>query len=125
MARLGPADDDWHAREHFGPISFLIEVPSAREGIAQMGASMRANGALTAAFWTADDALAAQAEDEAARAGVNSATNLSGDALVNFSAAFSDFHGTGANRACSASLTDGAFVAPRFFVAQGRRPLTA
>ena len=123
VARLTPAQDDWHQREHFGPIAFLIEVSSAEEGLGEMARCMSKCGALTAAVWTDNDRLAAQVEDVAARAGVNSATNLSGDALVNFSAAFSDFHGTGANNACSASLTDGAFITPRFFVSESRRPL--
>jgi len=41
--------------------------------------------------------------------------------FVNQSAAFSDFHGTGANPAANAALTDGAFVASRFRVVQSRR----
>jgi hypothetical protein len=41
--------------------------------------------------------------------------------FVNQSAAFSDFHGTGANPAANAALTDSAFVAGRFRVVQNRR----
>jgi hypothetical protein len=40
--------------------------------------------------------------------------------FVNQSAAFSDFHGTGANPAANASLTDAAYVANRFRVVQHR-----
>ncbi len=47
--------------------------------------------------------------------------NLTGQVFVNQSAAFSDFHGTGANPAANASFTDGAFVANRFRVVQSRR----
>ena len=39
---------------------------------------------------------------------------------VNQSAAFSDFHATGANPAANAALTDAAFVASRFRVVQSR-----
>jgi hypothetical protein len=42
---------------------------------------------------------------------------------VNQSAAFSDYHGTGANPAANACLTDDAFVANRFRVVQSRRHL--
>ena len=42
---------------------------------------------------------------------------------MNQSAAFSDFHATGANPGANASFTDGAFVAPRFRVVQSRRHL--
>jgi hypothetical protein len=40
--------------------------------------------------------------------------------FVNQSAAFSDFHGTGANPAANAALTDAAYVASRFRVVQHR-----
>ena len=40
---------------------------------------------------------------------------------MNQSAAFSDFHATGANPAANACLTDPAFVAGRFRVVQSRR----
>ena len=47
--------------------------------------------------------------------------NLTGAVFVNQSAAFSDFHGTGANPAANAALTDAAYVASRFRVVQHRR----
>ena len=59
---------------------------------------------------------AAQAED----AGVALSINLTGGVFVNQSAAFSDFHGTGANPAANAALTDAAYVANRFRVVQHR-----
>ena len=48
--------------------------------------------------------------------------NLTGAIFVNQSAAFSDFHVTGANPAGNASLTDTAFVATRFRRVMWRRP---
>ena len=47
--------------------------------------------------------------------------NLLGGVFVNQSAAYSDFHGTGANPAANAAYTDGAYVASRFRVVQSRR----
>ena len=47
--------------------------------------------------------------------------NLTGGVFVNQSAAFSDFHGTGANPAANASFTDTAYVASRFRIVQSRR----
>ena len=55
-------------------------------------------------------------------AGVNLSINLTGSIYVNQSAAFSDYHVTGANPAGNASLTDTAFVANRYRVAMWRRP---
>ena len=60
------------------------------------------------------DALVTRAARAFAQAGVNLSVNLTGNIYVNQSAAFSDFHVTGANPAGNASLTDTAFVAPRF-----------
>jgi hypothetical protein len=52
--------------------------------------------------------------------GVALSINLTGNIFVNQSAAFSDFHGTGANPAANAALTDAAYVANRFRVVQHR-----
>jgi hypothetical protein len=52
--------------------------------------------------------------------GVALSINLTGAVFVNQSAAFSDFHGTGANPAANAALTDPAFVVNRFRVIQSR-----
>ena len=57
-------------------------------------------------------------------AGVALSINLTGGVFVNQSAAFSDFHGTGANPAANASLTDAAYVASRFRVVQHRAHVT-
>ena len=54
------------------------------------------------------------------RSGVALSINLTGGVFVNQSAAFSDFHATGANPAANASYSDSAFVANRFRVIQRR-----
>ena len=58
-------------------------------------------------------------------AGVALSINLTGGVFVNQSAAFSDYHGTGANPAANAALTDAAFVASRFRVVQHRMHVAA
>mgnify|MGYP001026627837 CR=1 FL=1 len=60
-------------------------------------------------------------EEAALVAGVHLSVNLTGGVFVNQSAAFSDFHASGANPAANAALTDGAYVAGRFRVVQSRR----
>jgi hypothetical protein len=62
-------------------------------------------------------------EEAALEAGVHLSCNLTGGVFVNQSAAFSDFHASGANPAANASLTDGAYVASRFRIVQSRRHL--
>ena len=51
--------------------------------------------------------------------------NLTGGIYVNQSAAFSDYHVSGANPAGNACLTDAAFVAGRFRVVGIRQPAMA
>jgi hypothetical protein len=52
--------------------------------------------------------------------GVLLSVNLTGGVFVNQTAAFSDYHASGANPAANASLVDAAFVAGRFRVAETR-----
>ncbi len=72
------------------------------------------HGALTLSVYSTDDAVLDAAHEAAIRGGVALSINLTGGVFVNQSAAFSDFHGTGANPAANAALTDAAFVANRF-----------
>ncbi|TGE86604.1 MULTISPECIES: phenylacetic acid degradation protein PaaN [Rhizobium/Agrobacterium group] len=113
---------DTYGEERFGPISFVIPVDDARDGINRAAALASKKGAITAALYSTDDAVINFAADQFARAGVNLSVNLTGGIFVNQSAAFSDFHVTGANPAGNASLTDAAFVANRFRVAMWRKP---
>ncbi len=77
---------------------------------------------ISAAQAVAPGCAAAMLED---RAGVSRSCNLTGDIFVNQSAAFSDYHVSGANPAGNACLTDAAFVANRFRVVAQRRPHAA
>ncbi len=87
--------------------------------------SARRKGAITASLYATDDATIDKAADAFARAGVALSVNLTGGVYVNQSAAFSDYHVTGANPAGNACLTDAAFVANRFRVATVRRQRAA
>ena len=77
-------------------------------------------GAITASVYSTDDAVLESATDALTAAGAAVSCNLTGQIWVNQSAAFSDFHVSGANPAGNATLTDGAFVASRFNVVQSR-----
>ena len=79
------------------------------------------HGAITAALYDTDEVRITMAIDAFAAAGVNLSINLLGGIYVNQSAAFSDFHVTGANPAGNASFTDAAFVVDRFRVVMWRR----
>lgn len=111
--------------ECFGPVAFVIACDDADDAIARAAAISAQRGAITAAVYDTDEARIARAIDAFAGAGANLSINLTGNIYVNQSAAFSDFHVTGANPAGNASLTDTAFVALRFHRVMWRRQITA
>ncbi|MBN9673816.1 phenylacetic acid degradation protein PaaN [Roseibium aggregatum] len=114
-----------HEDECFGPVIFAIATETAKDAIAEASDLAHRKGAITAALYATDQALIGRAAKAFARAGVNLSVNLTGNIYVNQSAAFSDFHVTGANPAGNASLTDTAFVAPRFRRVMIRWPKSA
>jgi hypothetical protein len=75
---------------------------------------------LTLSVYSTDDKVIEAAHEAAIEGGVALSINLTGGVFVNQTAAFSDFHGTGANPAANAALSDAAFVANRFRVVQSR-----
>lgn len=107
-------------QEWFGPIVFVVETDSTTHSIELARDTVSQHGALTLSAYTTDDDVARQAEKAAERAGVSLSLNLAGAVFVNQTAAFSDFHGTGANPAANASLSDTAYVANRYRVVQTR-----
>ncbi|PZP54387.1 MAG: phenylacetic acid degradation protein PaaN [Agrobacterium fabrum] len=119
------ADTDAYGEERFGPIAFVVAVDNVTEGVDRAAELAERKGAITAALYETDEAKILGAADRFAAAGVNLSVNLTGGIYVNQSAAFSDFHVTGANPAGNASLTDAAFVANRFRVVMWRRPVAA
>ncbi|TIX87433.1 phenylacetic acid degradation protein PaaN [Rhizobium sp. P44RR-XXIV] len=118
-------DEAAYAEERFGPIAFVVAVDDAADGVERAARLAERKGAITAALYETDEARILAAADRFAAAGVNLSVNLTGGIYVNQSAAFSDFHVTGANPAGNASLTDAAFVANRFRVVMWRRPKAA
>jgi phenylacetic acid degradation protein paaN len=125
IRKVAAGDEGTYGEEKFGPISFLIATGSTEESIRRAAEGARAKGAITALLYTTDEQVREEAERAFARAGVALSENLTGGVFVNQSAAFSDFHVSGANPAGNACLTDAAFVAGRFRVAMVRRPAKA
>jgi len=126
VARLdATADRALYTREWFGPISFVIATGSTGDSLALLRQTVSAHGALTAVVHSTSEQVLREAEAAARDAGVHLAENLTGPVLVNQSAAFSDFHGSPANPAASATLTDPAFVTARFTTLQVRQPAEA
>ena len=119
------SDEAAFMEERFGPISFVVATSDTAASIALATRAARLKGAITAALYTTDTALIEAAGVAYAKAGVALSVNLTGGIFVNQSAAFSDYHVSGANPAGNACLTDAAFVASRFRVVCVRRPAAA
>jgi phenylacetic acid degradation protein paaN len=121
LLRLDVADKPTYEQECFGPISYLITTGSTEESIDVFRRTVGEHGAMTASVYSTREPVIASMRAAALDAGVALSENLTGQVFVNQSAAFSDFHGTGANPAANSTFTDGAFVASRFRVVQSRR----
>ena len=120
LLRLDAADGETYMKEWFGPIAFVIATDDTAQSLEIARSAVKINGALTLSVYSNNAQVIEQAIDVAEDCGVALSINLTGAVFVNQSAAFSDFHGTGANPAANAALTDAAFVASRFRVVQHR-----
>jgi phenylacetic acid degradation protein paaN len=114
VVKVAADDRDAYMREVFGPVVFVIATADIEESLDLARQSAIDQGAINWLVYTANQEVIETATDAAVDAGVAVAFNLTGGLSVNLPAAFSDFHGTGANPAGTASLIDAAFVAGRF-----------
>ena len=120
LVKLDVTDRAIYLNEWFGPIAFVIATDSTAESLAVARDAVHSHGALTLSVYSTRDDVIAQSIAVAEDVGVALSINLTGAVFVNQSAAFSDYHGTGANPAANAALTDSAYVANRFRVVQHR-----
>jgi phenylacetic acid degradation protein paaN len=120
IVKLDASDDAKYLKEWFGPIAFVIATDSTAQSFDIARRAVAEHGALTLSLYSKDTQVIADAIEVAEDVGVALSINLDGGVFVNQSAAFSDYHGTGANPAANAALTDAAFVAGRFRVVQHR-----
>jgi phenylacetic acid degradation protein paaN len=121
VVALTEADEKTFTREWFGPVSFVITTENTARSVEVFRTSVSRHGALTASVYSTSEEVLAAVREAALDAGVHLSENLTGAVFVNQSAAFSDFHGTGANPAATATLTDPGFVTGRYFMVQSRR----
>jgi phenylacetic acid degradation protein paaN len=120
IVKLDAAERDKYLHEWFGPIAFVVATRDTTQSLAIARDAVREHGALTLSVYSTSDRVVGEAIEVAEDTGVALSINLTGGVFVNQSAAFSDFHGTGANPAANAALTDAAYVANRFRVVQHR-----
>ncbi len=121
IIKLDASQKDIYETEKFGPISYLIACDDADQALELAASGAKNHGAITTAVYSMKADFIEQAEDAFAEAGVALSCNLVGNIFVNQSAAFSDYHVSGANPAGNACLADTAYVANRFRVAASRK----
>ncbi len=116
-------DEESYCLEQFGPIAFIIATENTADSIGRANKTTHEHGAITWSVYSSSEEVIDAVEEAAMDAGVALSINLTGGVFVNQSAAFSDYHATGANPAANACLSDAAFVANRFRVVQSRRDI--
>jgi uncharacterized protein (DUF362 family) len=108
-------------QERFGPIASVVAVQGGWHELVSLSERIvREQGALTVGVYSTKPEVIDAMVEATQRSGVALSINLTSGVFVNQSAAFSDYHGTGANPAANASYSDSAFVANRFRVIQRR-----
>jgi len=107
-------------QELFGPVVYIIATDSTEQSISLASSIAVEQGAISCGLYSTDEGVIGTAVDAMAQAGVPVSCNLVGNIWVNQSAAFSDYHVSGANPSGNATLCDTAFVVGRFNVVQCR-----
>jgi phenylacetic acid degradation protein paaN len=125
IVKLDATDDAKYLKEWFGPIAFVIATDGTAQSLDIARRAVVDHGALTLSLYTNRPDVIEETVALAEETGVALSINLTGGVFVNQSSAFSDYHGTGANPAANAALTDAAFVAGRFRVVQHRLHVAA
>ena len=118
---IDAAERQKYETELFGPITFIIACDGIDGALEAWRSTVAAKGAITSSVYSDRPAVLEAAEALGEELGVLMSVNLTGGTFVNQTAAFSDYHASGANPAANASLVDTAFVAGRFRVAETRR----
>jgi phenylacetic acid degradation protein paaN len=120
ILRTEAAQREAFETERFGPISFIVACEGIDGALEAWRATVAEKGAITSAIYSSRPAVLEAARNLGEDLGVLLSCNLTGGTFVNQTAAFSDYHASGANPAANASLVDTAFVAGRFRVAETR-----
>ncbi len=114
---------DTYAYEWVGPVNFLVTTRDTEHSLALAMQGTSEQGALHWTVYTTDENIIERTTITACDSGVHVNFNLAGAGAFDKGAAFSDYHGTGANPSGNACLVDSAFVTRRFRVVETRRAL--
>ena len=120
ILKTDSSDKETFSQELFGPVVYIVETESTSESIEIASTIAKEHGAISCGVYSTCQDVIDQAIDAMTLSGVPVSCNLVGNIWVNQSAAFSDFHVSGANPSGNATLSDAAFVVGRFNVVQCR-----
>ncbi len=120
ILQLDASEKDTFQQEMFGPIVYIISTDSTKQSVDLASSIASEHGAISCGVYSTNAQVIEHAVDTMANVGVPVSCNLVGNIWVNQSAAFSDFHVSGANPSGNATLSDAAFVVGRFNVVQCR-----
>ncbi len=121
IIKISAKDKDKFHNEHFGPVILLIETESREDTLEVWRETIGLHGAITAAVYSSDEEYLDDVEEIAIDEKVNLSVNLTGHVLMNHSAAFTDFHATGDNKAANCALSNDNFVSGRYSVVTIKR----
>ena len=122
LVAVDASREDVYTQECFGPVAFLIATASTDQSLAQLARHRpRARRDDGSGLLDRRRRCSRPPARRQPTRGVALSENLTGQIFVNQTAAFSDYHGTGANPAANAAYVDAAFVANRFRVVTSRR----
>jgi len=124
LVGLQAVDADVYSGESLGAVCYLVETADTEESIALFYLMASRHGAVSASVYSTSPAVVDEVRDVALDVGVALSENLLEEGSVNTVSAFSDFYGAGASPSSGATFLDAAFVAPRFRIAQSRRPVS-
>ncbi|MGE4444746.1 MAG: phenylacetic acid degradation protein PaaN [Candidatus Altimarinota bacterium] len=121
IIKVSAKDKDLYHNEHFGPVILLIETESREDTLSVWQETIELHGAITAGVYSSDEEYLEKVEEIALDEKVNLSINLTGHVLMNHSAAFTDFHATGDNKAANCALANDNFVSGRYSVVTIKR----
>ncbi|MDX1808429.1 MAG: phenylacetic acid degradation protein PaaN [Sulfurospirillaceae bacterium] len=121
IVKVSSKDKNLYQSEHFGPVILLIETDSREDSLNVWQDTIAEHGAITAGVYSSDESFIEEVEDIAINEKVNLSVNLVGNVLINHSAAFTDFHATGDNKAANCALSNENFVSGRYSIVTIKR----
>ena len=120
IIKADAADRKEFEQELFGPVVYIVATDSTEHSVDIASSIATEHGAISCSVYSTNQEILDRAIDAMTLAGVPVSCNLVGNIWVNQSAAFSDYHVSGANPSGNATLSDAAFVVGRFNVVQCR-----